>query len=85
MVNLFDEFFKGLLIAILYLETTKVNDTTFENIILFVAFYLSMVLGAILAKVDTTVITGAFLTKTVFTLIDERIKRYDNKKVKVLN
>jgi hypothetical protein len=80
MVNLFSEVFKGLLIAILYFEITKTNDTTFENIILFVAFYLSMILGATLAKIDTNVITGAFLTKTVFTLIDERIKRDDNKK-----
>ena len=80
MVNLFSEVFKGLLIAILYFEITKTNDTTFENIIRFVAFYLSMILCPTLAKIDTNVITGAFLTKTVFTLIDERIKRDDNKK-----
>jgi len=85
MTNLLHEFFKGILIAILYLEITRANDTTFENIILFVAFYLSMILGAILAKIDTNVITGAFLTKTVFTLIDERIKREDDKKNKKSN
>lgn len=80
MVNLFNEVFKGVLIAVLYFEITQTNDTTFENIILFVAFYLSMILGAALAKIDTNVITGAFLTKTVFTLIDERIKRDDSTK-----
>lgn len=83
MINIFQEFCKGVLLAVLYLEITKANDTTFENIILFVSFYISMILGAVLAKIDTNVITGAFLTKTVFTLIDERIKRYGANKKKL--
>lgn len=82
MPMLFTEFLKGTLIAVLYFEITKTNDTTFENILLFVGFYLSMILGAVLTKMETNVITGAFLTKTVFTLIDERIKRYEEDKKK---
>lgn len=73
--NIFTEVLKGLIIAIIFFEVTLSNDTTVENVILFVAFYLCMILSAMLAKMDTNVITGAFLTKTVFTLVDERIKR----------
>jgi hypothetical protein len=39
-----------------------------------------MVYGAILSDIPTTTITGAFLTKTVFTLVDERIKKKNNTK-----
>jgi uncharacterized integral membrane protein len=77
--NILSEVLKGLVIAIIFFEVTQSNDTTVENIILFVAFYLCMILCAMLANIDTNVITGAFLTKTVFTLVDERIKR-NNKK-----
>jgi hypothetical protein len=67
--------FKGLLLSLLYFEITKANDTTFVNIFLFTAFYISMVYGSILVGIEESVITTAFLTKTVFTLVDERIKR----------
>jgi uncharacterized integral membrane protein len=75
ITNIFTEVLKGFVIAIIFFEVTLSNDTTVENIILFVAFYLCMILSAMLAQMDTNVITGAFLTKTVFTLVDERIKR----------
>ena len=75
--GLLQQFLKGILIAVLYFEITKANDTNFGNVILFTAFYLSMIYGAILTGIDPNVITSAFLTKTVFTLVDERIKRPD--------
>jgi hypothetical protein len=39
-----------------------------------------MIYGAIITDINPTVITSAFLTKTVFTLVDERIRKTENKK-----
>jgi hypothetical protein len=66
---------KGIVLSLLYFEITKTNDTTIENIGLFVSFYLAMIYGATITGINETVITSAFLTKTVFSLVDERIKR----------
>jgi hypothetical protein len=78
MFKLFtNQLIKGLLLAVLYLELTNANDTTYQNIFLFTIFYISMVYGAILTGIDPNVITSAFLTKAVFTLVDEKIKRQD--------
>lgn len=61
--------------AVLYFEFTKTNDTNLKNIVMFTAFYISMVIGAQFTNIDPNVITSAFLSKTVFTLVDERIRR----------
>jgi len=66
---------KGVILSLLYFEITKANDTTIHNVALFASFYVSMVYGATITGIDPNVITSAFLTKTVFTLVDERIKR----------
>lgn len=66
---------KGFILSFIYFEITKANDTNIENIFLFTSFYVSMIYGAVITDINPTVITSAFLTKTVFTLIDERIKR----------
>jgi len=71
------EIIKGAFIAFLYLQITLTNDTTVENIAKFTFFYLLMVYGAMISGIQTNAITTAFLTKTVFTLIDERIKKKD--------
>lgn len=76
---------KGFVLSFIYFEITKANDTTIENVFLFTSFYVSMIYGAVITDINPTVITSAFLTKTVFTLIDERIKRKntnDNKLIK---
>ena len=70
---------KGIVIAFLYFETTKANDTTFKNISLFTLFYILMIYGAVITGIDANVITSAFLTKTVFTLVDERIRQNQEK------
>ena len=75
MENLIQHLFKGLLLAFIYLEMTKTNDMSISNVSLFTLFYLFMIYGAQLTNIDTNVITSAFLTKTVFSLIDERIKK----------
>ena len=69
------EFSKGLLIGLLYLETTKANDTTFTNILLFGFFYCIMAFSATYLDVEPHVITNGFITKTIFTLVDERIRK----------
>ncbi|NDD83478.1 hypothetical protein EBZ38_04240 [bacterium] len=71
---------RGVVLAMLYFEVTKANDTTVRNIFVFVAFYLLLVAGAIIAGIDTNVITSAFLTKCVFTLVDTQIKKTDEPK-----
>lgn len=66
---------KGIILSILYFEITKANDTTIENIFKFTVFYVIMINGAYIMEIDPNVVTTAFITKTVFTLVDERIKR----------
>jgi len=72
---IFKTVLKGILLAILYFEITKSNDTTFKNVFLFTSFYTIMLNGAYLVDIDPNVVTTAFITKTVFTLVDERIKK----------
>lgn len=75
------DIFKGLLLSLLYFEITKANDTTPYNIFLFVIFYVTMIYGSKLTGVDPKIVTNAFITKTIFTLIDERVrKKEDNDK-----
>ena len=70
---------RGILISVLYFEITKTNDTTLENVSLFTLFYVCMSFGALMTGIDPNVVTSAFLSKTVFTIVDERIKKNDNK------
>jgi hypothetical protein len=59
----------------LYFEITKANDTSFKTVFLFTVFYTAMTTGAFILSVDPNVVTTAFITKTIFTLIDERVKK----------
>lgn len=76
---------KGIVIAFLYFETTKENDTNIKNMSLFTFFYIVMIYGAIITGIEPNVITGAFLTKTIFTLIDNRVKDQSEKSSKINN
>ena len=80
MNDILQHIIKGLFIAVLYFEFTKANDTNLKNIIMFVFFYISMIFGAQLTNIDPNVITSAFLSKTVFTLVDERIRKKETVK-----
>jgi hypothetical protein len=78
MINLeifVGDIIKGIILALIYLEITKANDTNLYNIIIFTIFYIIMMNGSYLLKMDPNVVTNAFLTKAIFTLIDERIKK----------
>lgn len=73
--DLFEYTLRGLLLAVLYFEITRANDTTLPNVLLFTSLYIIMIVGANLANIDTNVVTSAFFTKTIFTLVDERIRK----------
>jgi hypothetical protein len=75
--KLITDIVKGLFIGILYLQLTKTNDTNLQNIAVFSFFYVVLINGAHFAGVDPIIVTNAFITKTVFTLVDERIKKND--------
>lgn len=78
--KLLSDIVKGIFIAFLYLQLTKTNDTNVQNIVIFTFFYVTLINGAQFAGVDPIIVTNAFITKTVFTLIDERIKKNDDEK-----
>jgi hypothetical protein len=69
---------RGMILGVLYLEITKANDTSLYNIFLFSLFYTVMFACAQASGIDPNVVTTAFITKTVFTLVDERIKKKEN-------
>lgn len=73
------EALKGTMLSFLYFTITQANDTTLRNLTLYVIFYLICIVSAILVDISTTVVTTAFFTKTIFTLVDERVKRQENK------
>ena len=75
--NLLVILLRGLVLSLIYFEITQANDTTLKNLFFFVSFYTIMFSGASLVDIDPTVVTTAFITKTVFTLVDERIKKHD--------
>jgi hypothetical protein len=66
---------KGIILSILYFEVTKANDTSLNNIFYFTVFYTVMIAGSFILGIDSSLVTNAFITKTVFTLIDQRIQK----------
>lgn len=74
MTNILSVLITGFVLGLLYFETTKVNDTTFDNLIMFTSFYTIANITSKFLNIDDKVITNAFITKTVFTLIDERVR-----------
>ena len=78
------DIIKGIILAFIYLEITNANDTNLYNIVVFTIFYVIMMNGSYLLKMDPNVVTNAFLTKAIFTLIDEKIKK-KNQEVNINN
>lgn len=73
--KILEDIIKGIILSLLYFEITKANDTTIKNIFLFVSFYIILINGALVLGIDPNVVTTAFVTKTIFTVVDERIKK----------
>lgn len=80
MELLYKETIKGIILSFLYYEVTRAQDTTFRHIFLFTSFYIIMIYGAMLTDLDTKIVTNAFITKAVFTLVDERLKDINSDK-----
>jgi len=72
--DFFTVIIRSLIIGLIYFEVTKDNDMTFANIMKFSLLYIFMVYSSFILGIDSNVVTNAFLTKTVFTFIDERVK-----------
>ena len=70
----------GVFLSLLYLEMTLANDTTFRNIINYTLYFVVLVNSARLLNVNSEIIVNSFITKTIFTVIDERMKRYASEK-----
>jgi len=68
---------KGIILALLYFEVTRTNDTTFENIGIFTGFYVIIAICGSFVGIDKNMITNAFLSKAIFTLVDDRIRKKD--------
>lgn len=75
MNTLLQNILKGLFLGLLYFEITKANDTTFYNLTLYTFFFVIMVYAAQLTNTNENIVLNAFVTKTVFTILDERVKR----------
>jgi hypothetical protein len=76
LLKLVIDAFKGMFIALLYLKLTKTNDINLHNVLLFSFFYVILINGShFFLGVDPVIVTNAFITKTIFTIIDERIRK----------
>lgn len=74
MQDIITELLKGVFLSLIYLEITKTNDTNLSNVLSFTFYYGIMIFCAKITNTDLSVVTNAFITKTIFTLIDERVK-----------
>jgi hypothetical protein len=76
------DIFRGAVLSFIYFEITKANDTTLYNMFIFTVFYVVFSNIAYLIGIETSLITNAFITKAVFTLVDERIRKQKPEKQK---
>jgi hypothetical protein len=74
-MSLINDIIKGAIMGAIYLEVTQTNDTTLYNILMYTLFFLIMTNSAVIAGIDPNVVVNAFVTKTIFTLVDERVKK----------
>lgn len=72
---LLNNILKGFFLGLLYFEITKANDTTMQNLFLYTFFFVIMIFAAQITNTSENVVLNAFVTKTVFTILDERVKR----------
>lgn len=79
-MDLIQDIIKGLVIGILYTFITRENDTSIKNIVMFIILFITLSNGARLAGIDQNVVLTAFITKSVFTVVDQRVKKYTEKK-----
>lgn len=73
---------KGIFLSLVYLILTKANDTNLYNIFIFTLAYVIMFVTAGIIGIEPVLVTNAFITKTVFTAIDERVRKDEKSDIK---
>ena len=71
---------RSVFLGFLYFWITKDNDTSIVNISRFSLFYLGFYITAKQVGIDQNVITTAFTTKFIFTLLEDHIQQYKKEK-----
>jgi hypothetical protein len=71
--NLSQDTLRGIVLALVYFESTRQADTTLKNIFIFTFFFVIVIYISDFVSIKREVVIGAFMTKTIFTLVDSRI------------
>jgi hypothetical protein len=82
--TLFRELIKGLFLACLYVFVTKDDDTTLSNILKYTTYFFILILSFLSVGFNADIIASAFISKTIFIIIDERIKSSNPKNKDIL-
>ncbi len=69
---------RGLVLSILYFYFTKANDSNIYNVVVFTSFFFVMTISAKISDLNDNVVTTAFFSKIIFTMI-ENIKFKEGK------
>lgn len=77
--NLLTEIVTGIFLAMLYLALTEADDTNFKNVLMYTSAYVTLFNGAKITTIDPNFVTNAFITKTVFTIVDQRVNKKNKK------
>lgn len=73
---------RGIFLSIIYLSVTIAEDMTVLNIVKFTLFYTLFLTISTYIGIDPNVVTSAFTTKIIFTLLDQRLNKTDESKQK---
>jgi hypothetical protein len=71
---LLGDFTRGIFLALLYVFITKEDDTDLRHIIKYALLFFLLNILFILAGINREILVSAFISKSIFILIDERIK-----------
>lgn len=71
---LLGDFTRGIFLAVLYVFITKEDDTDLRHIIKYTLLFFLLNVLFILAGINKEILVSAFISKSIFLLIDERIK-----------
>lgn len=72
--NLMKEILIGIFISLIYLQATSAEDTDITHIFSITLSYVLLKYVADYVDINPDLITNAFITKTIFTIIDVRLK-----------
>ena len=72
--SLIKEILIGVFISLIYLQATSEEDTDITHIFSIALTYVLLKYIADYVDINPDLITNAFITKTIFTIIDVRLK-----------